>query len=292
MRAIVNIPLVKKELRQSLRGPAALAMENAYLLGIAATGLFAVLAGGFGSVPTWQTGERVFWLVMMIQSVFAVVLGASVAAPAMAAESEQKTLDILAATPLSPHQIVWSKLVAAALVAAGVLATSLPMAASLFALGGVSPGLAVWSWILVCGAAAVGAALGLYCSVMVGRTAAAVSLAVIVGLGAVFAFNALVDSSPALAAVSPLGSVTRLGEGPRVPLFGALVPVWVVPVVLWGGAMLVLGGSAAQRLTPPALRRLWSVRWQFAAFSFLLALVAMGSLAALGSEEVWCVGST
>lgn len=292
MESIISVPLVKKELRQNLRGHAALALGNVYLIGIFLAAVYAVFDRDPAYTPAWQIGGHAFWWLMAIQAVVAVVLGATVAAPSMTAETEQKTLDILASTPLSPRQVVWSKWLAAFMAGGAVLAMSLPVAAAIFGLGGVSPGLAASSWVLLYGALAIGAALGIYCSVAVGRTAAAVPLAVIGALGLTFAVAQLSDSSPAVAAFSPLGSVLRLGDGGHVPLFGAAVPVWVVPVVLWSGAMLALGEGAAQRLTPPALRRVWGPRWQFAAFAFLLALAAVGSLMALGGEGVWCVGST
>jgi hypothetical protein len=143
MAGMISDPLVRKELRQNLRGPAALVLENLYLLGIAVTAVVAVLIYGAGSGPGWVAGEGGFFWLVAIQAVLGVVLGATVAAPSMTVEAEQKTLDTLTTTPLGSAGLIWSKLLSSFLVGAAMLSMSVPIAAGVFVLGGVSLGPAI-----------------------------------------------------------------------------------------------------------------------------------------------------
>jgi hypothetical protein len=292
MARTISDPLVRKELRQNLRGPAALVLENLYLLGIAAAAIVAVLAYGAGSGPGWVAGEGGFFWLVVIQAVLGVVLGATIAAPSMTVEAEQKTLDILTTTPLSSAALIWSKLLSSFLVGAAMLSMSVPIAAGVFVLGGVSLGPAIASYVLLYGAVALGAAWGLFCSARQGRTAAAVPVAVLGALGIAFVFSGLEDSSPALAAFSPLTSVRYAVAGQSVPVFMAALPACVISAVLWLGAILTLGEAAKQRLVLPRLRRLWRVRYLFGMLAFAMCLAAVGSMGAIRPEGAWCSGST
>ena len=69
-----------------------------------------------------------------------------------------------------------------------------------------------------------------------------------------------------------------LAYGQSAPLFGYGLPVWVVSLVVWALATLVLTQAATQRLKHPHLRRLWSVRWRFALLFVALTLLVAGSL--------------
>jgi ABC-type transport system involved in multi-copper enzyme maturation permease subunit len=292
MAGMISDPLVRKELRQNLRGPAALVLENLYLLGIAVTAVVAVLIYGAGSGPGWVAGEGGFFWLVAIQAVLGVVLGATVAAPSMTVEAEQKTLDTLTTTPLGSAGLIWSKLLSSFLVGAAMLSMSVPIAAGVFVLGGVSLGPAIACYVVLYGAVALGVAWGLFCSARLARTAAAVPVAVLGALGIVFIFTGLEKSSPALAVFSPLSSVRYAVAGQDVPVFMATLPAWVISAVLWLGAILTLSEAAEQRLVLPRLRRLWRVRCLFGMLAFVMCLAAVGSMGAIRPEGAWCVGST
>ncbi|MBM3474567.1 MAG: hypothetical protein FJX75_14990 [Armatimonadetes bacterium] len=292
MDPIISVSVVRRELRQNLRGPAALVLENLYLLGIVVAAVVAVFAYGAGTGPGWVAGEGGFYWLVIIQAVLGVVLGATIAAPSMTVESEQKTLDILTTTPLSSTGLIWSKLLSSFLVGAAMLSMSVPIAAGVFVLGGVSLGPAVATYVVLYGAVALGAAWGLFCSARLVRTAAAVPVAVLGAAGIAFVFSGLQKESPALAAFSPLTSVRYAVVGQGVPLFMAALPAWVLSGVLWLGAILTLGEGAKERLVLPPLRRQWRVRCLFAALAFVMCLAAVGSMGAVRPEGVWSSGST
>jgi ABC-type transport system involved in multi-copper enzyme maturation permease subunit len=293
MAANLSIPLVQKELRQGLRGAAAMVLDNLYLLAIAGTALIAVIGSqASGATPAWKSGSMAFWLLGCVQAVLLAVLGAAVTAPTVTQENEQKTYDILVTTPLSVTQLIWSKLASGFMITATVLTLSLPIAGGLFVLGGVPIGPAFWSYVVLYAGVALAVAIGVFCSATVGRTAFAVPLSVLGTLAVVFVFLSLNDSAPALASFSPLGSVLLLQKRPEIPFFGFVIPAWSASLVLWVPAVLTLAEAAVQRLRAPRLRRLWGVRWRFASLAFLLAMAAMGSLSRINPTGQWCVGST
>jgi len=290
MASVINLPLIEKELRQSLRGHAALVLENLCLIAFIGIALVVTLMYDPSGSPSWQAGAGAFWMLVTVQAVLAVVFGAAMAAPSLTVEGEQKTYDILASTPLVSRQIVWGKLLAGFLGGSTLLFVSAPIAAGVFLLGGVSLGGAVCSYVILFGALALGVALGLHCSVAVRRTAAAVPLAVAGALGILFVFLSFSQSSEALAAFSPLASVKQLSSGYPVGLFNLGAPVWLVSLVLWVVAALTLAEAAVEGLTHPVLRRLWGVRWRFALLVFVMALATVGSLKLTGDRQAMCAG--
>jgi len=292
MATLISLPVVQKELRQNLRGQAALVVENLYLVAIAGAAAIAVLAFGASGQPGWSVGYGAFWWLVAIQAVVAIVLGATLAAPVMAVESEQKTADMLTTTPLTGRALVWSKLLSSFLVGTAMLSMSVPIAMGVFMLGGVSPEVALASFAVLYGALGLGVTCGLFYSTALNRTAAAVPVAVLGALGITFVFSGLAEASPALATFSPYASVSFVLSTRSVPLFMTSVPAWVVSGVLWLAAIVCLAEASAQRVALPRLRRLWGVRRRFAALVFVMSLAAVGSMGAIRPEGQWCVGST
>ncbi|MBM3471694.1 MAG: ABC transporter permease [Armatimonadetes bacterium] len=278
MAHILSRPLITKELRQTLRGPAALVLQNLLLTVAAVTAVVACLGGGSGETPTWQIGARTFWILMSIQAVMAVLLGAALTAPGVSSEHEQKTIDILRSTPLASRQIAWSKFTGALLTGCAVLGVSLPVAVGLFFLGGVSTTALVCAYILLFGALVWGAMLGLYCSALTRHTAAAVPVAIIGALVVAVVTAPFAQGPSALAALTPLGTLLRMLEGGDVRLFGAAIPVWAAGLLAWCVAAATLAEASVQLLTEEHRRRLWGTRWRFGILFLLVALAAVGSL--------------
>ncbi len=279
MAATLTVPLVRKELRQVLRGHAAFALQNLYLLAI---GIIAVAECGsqglFDSHASWEAGASAFWLVVLVQAALGAVVGATLTASAVTSEHEQKTFDVLASAPLTEERIIWGKLLAGIVVGGTVLLVSAPIAAACFLLGGIPLAAALWAYVLLYGTLVLSTALGLCCSVLVKRTAAAVPLAVTGSLVLVGLFASFQEEAPAVTAISPCGAANMLAHGQPAPLFGHELPVWVVSLAIWSLATLALTQAATQCLKHPHLRRLWPVRWRLALLLMAVALLAAGSL--------------
>ena len=110
MERTISLPLVKKELRQNLRGPATLVLENAYVVAAAVAAIVVCVKCGEASDPSWQTGKAAFWMLTWGQAAMVTVLGAASGASSTSVEQEQKTLDIILSTPLTHRELVWGKL--------------------------------------------------------------------------------------------------------------------------------------------------------------------------------------
>jgi len=145
-------PILDKELRVASRQRKSYILRFAYLglLTVFVAGVWFVLAPGdpvgsavyqasrMGSAGRY-TAMTIVWFQFAAAQILAVVL----LAKAMDKEVRQRTLHVLAVTPLSGLQIVWGKLAGGLLPIVMLLATSLPLLAIIRVLGGVS-----WDYVL------------------------------------------------------------------------------------------------------------------------------------------------
>jgi ABC-type transport system involved in multi-copper enzyme maturation permease subunit len=300
MAGPLNVPLIKKELRQVLRGYVALVVSNVYLLLMAAVAVIA--AAGTGLIahsPSWEAGSGAFSAMAYVQAVLLLMLGTAVAASAVTIEHEQKTYDILMSTPLLSKQVVFGKTLSHFLVGATILLVSIPVAAAAYLLGGVPVTTAVWTYVVLLGTTALASVAGVYFSSVVQRTAAAVPLAVAAALAMLLVFSGFGASGWAFGAASPLNATIWLVQGQPVSVFGVILPVGGLSLLFWMLLGLPLMESAVQALRHPEHRRLGGVRWRFLLLVFVAALATLGSLRLRGEtaatsfspEEAQMVGN-
>ncbi len=278
MSRALSPPLVRKELRDMLRGHAAFALESGNLLVAAIVALVACSTTAMQDGPTWGAGQSAFWTLLIIEAALGAILGAAITSPTITGEREQKTLDILVTTPLDAGQVVWGKLLSSFAYLATVILVAVPVAAGAFVLGGVSLGAGLAATVLLFGGLAVGVAIGAYCSVLAGRTAAAAALA----FGAAVALLVVGMARGAAGPLSPVAAVVMIRDDAAVAVYCASLPVLVVSLVYWALLVFLLAEGAAQGLRHPEHRRLWGVRWRFALVIAAALIVGVGCLGLKG----------
>ena len=145
-------PILDKELRVASRQRKSYILRFAYLslLTIFVAGVWFVHApGGPAGSAVYQAsrmgsvGRYTAMTIIWFQFAAAQILAVALLAKAMDKEIRQRTLHVLAVTPLSGLQIVWGKLAGGLLPIVMLLATSLPLLAIVRVLGGVS-----WDYVL------------------------------------------------------------------------------------------------------------------------------------------------
>lgn len=137
-------PVAVKELRASFRGFRYL-LAHMVIVGLCALGMFFFLMVMILEFESSEIRTDVTWIgtqaLHAAQGVHVVVLLMVVpafAATALSTERERQTLDLMLATGLSPHQVVWGKF-QSAMVQAGMLYVALvPVVSLCFLFGGVT----------------------------------------------------------------------------------------------------------------------------------------------------------
>lgn len=277
--AAVSAALLKKELRQTLRGRAAFIMENLYLLTL--VGIFAVgylVAAIIGNSPSWSVGGRAFWAIMMVQGVLVFLVAPSLTAPSLTMEREQKTYDVLASAPLRAGQVVWSKMLSSGLLALALIVISIPVTSVCFMFGGVAPaqfGLAYLSTLL---ALLVALAVGMYCSGALQRTIAAVPLSIAASGAFLAVLLGTVGYPYSLAMISPINGLRSLQGTGQVNFFRWDIPFWIPAALLSIQTLFWLGTAAAESLKHEQHRQSVSVRAQFLALCTVASVFSLGSL--------------
>ncbi|HVF10129.1 MAG TPA: ABC transporter permease subunit [Abditibacteriaceae bacterium] len=160
-------PVLTRELRASLRNT-----RSFVLLAVYVAVLGAVAVNQFPQTITIDTigrnagvaGRNLFWYFTACQAALVLVLLPALATGALAQEREQRTLQPLLLTPLTPMQIVWGKAGGVLSLALLLLLSTLPLTSLCFLLGGVSPGEVIAAYALLLGLATFTAGIGLYCS--------------------------------------------------------------------------------------------------------------------------------
>jgi hypothetical protein len=289
--ALANAALLKKELRQTLRGRAVFIMENLYLLV-----LVGVLGGGFlysaiaGNASAWPVGSGAFWVIMTIQAALAALVGPSLTAPSITLEREQKTLDILASTPLRAAQIVWSKMLSSGLLTVMLILLSIPVVSICFLFGGISPGQFFLAYLSTLLALLIALSIGMYFSAALQRTIAAVPLSIAVS-GGFFAFLSFTapEGHP-LGVLSPLKAFSALRSMSQVHFFRWEIPFWVPAAALSLLVFFWLGTAAVECLKHEQHRSAASVRGQFLALYVVVTVFLLGSLRFGAASSAGCQG--
>jgi ABC-type transport system involved in multi-copper enzyme maturation permease subunit len=205
-------PLLAKELIEIAARP------RSYLLRVGfACGVFALYAMRFhaqlaaaesGNLAVLGTGR-----LMLDQAVGALFLAVyllmpAMVAPAVLAEREAGTLEVLLVSRLQPWQLLAQKLLSRALAMAGYLVLALPLGGIAYSLGGLSVNyLLAAALALGCGTLQVGA-WSLYCGARARSSFASVIRAYLIGVAALFILVPL-----ALVPLMIVASLTHLDIG-------------------------------------------------------------------------------
>lgn len=196
-------PVLRRELRVRMRGRRAFVVLGVYLLllGLVAYATEQVLVHADSSyqLQSFQVGQILFAGLAIFEIAVLIFVAPALTATAISAERERGTFDLLRATPVRPHTLVWGKLLAALSYAALLIVASIPMASAVFLFGGVAPA-DVWATFALLGVTTLAfGMLGLFCSAVARRTGLAAVLAygtaalLVVGTIGLYVFMDAVD---------------------------------------------------------------------------------------------------
>jgi ABC-type transport system involved in multi-copper enzyme maturation permease subunit len=217
-----------------------------------------ILAGtvSFGSAGTGRQDDLLLGLVLG-QMILLILFVPGIAAVALTGEREGNTLEMLYATRLKPHQIIWGKIAVAIAYPLILLGSGLPFVGLLYYRGDVRPGDLLWSYLLLFESAFFLAIVSLSVSAMCRESGTALVIAYLVVLavcGAVLVPAAIMlqtqSGLTALAlhyirGLSPVAAVLSLLRPDISDLAGkarANLPTWQVFIPL--SALVTLGLSA------------------------------------------------
>ena len=160
--------VLMRELRASLRSARPFALLAIYVAVLGAIVVAQFPANQQISIERTATGEnagkQLYWTFVTMQALLIVLVLPSIASGALSQEREQRTLEALLLTPLTPLQIVWGKAVGVLSLAGLLLLSTLPLTSLCFLLGGVSPGELVAAYAVLLGLAIFTTSIGIYCS--------------------------------------------------------------------------------------------------------------------------------
>lgn len=196
-------PVLRRELRVRMRGRRAFVVLGVYLLLVGAIvfGIHqALVRDESGSrLQSFQVGQLLFAAFTLVEMSLLALIAPALTATAISGEREAGTYDLLLATPVRAHTIVWGKLLAALGYAALLIVASIPIASAVFLFGGVSPE-DVWtaSLLLVVTTVTFGL-LGLFCSALARTSGVAsvlsyvLTVAILVGSVGTYVFLDAID---------------------------------------------------------------------------------------------------
>ena len=160
--------VLQRELRASLRSARPFALIALYVAVLGAITLSQFPANQQISIDRapsgLNAGKELFWTFVGMQALMVLLILPAIASGALSQEREQRTLESLLLTPLTPLQIVWGKAVGVLSLAGLLLLSTLPLTSLCFLLGGVSPGELVAAYSILMGLAVFTTSIGLYCS--------------------------------------------------------------------------------------------------------------------------------
>ena len=196
-------PVLRRELRVRMRGRRAFVVLGTYLLLIGAFvfGIQRILvADQSGSrLQSFQVGQLLFAAFTLAEMALLALIAPALTATAISGEREGGTFDLLRATPVRAHTIVWGKLLAALGYAGLLIVASIPIASAVFLFGGISPE-DVWAaFILLVVTTVTFGLLGLFCSALVRSTGLAsvlayvLTVAIVVGSVGTYIFLDAID---------------------------------------------------------------------------------------------------
>lgn len=290
-------PVLLKELRASLRGSRAALLITLYV-GLALItmrliyGAVADQSGLGAPIFNAQVGQALFIGLALAVQGLTIFLAPATTVNSVSAEYERRTYELLAATPITPAQLVVGKLLTGLAFVLLLLMAALPLFSIVMLFGGVTLGDITRVLAVLLATAVVGAVLGVFCSALARQTYMATLLcyALLVALvgGTLLAANfwslthAMQPPPPSYVAANPLAAMgsalarTRppdvvspetlrpvaalslLTQGVLADVQGARVtlPLYRATLVIYGAASLLLFWASLHLVRP---RRTWAL---------------------------------
>ncbi len=173
-------PIIVKEFRSRMRGWRAFAMLTLYLifLTLFSYGIYQVIlvaspySAGMPISPF--IGQALFAAITNLSLFFVAFLTPALTATAISSEHERLTLEMLQATPLAGHTILFGKLVSAAVYIFLLLFAAVPVVSLVFIFGGVAPLDLLLSALVIWATAVTFGMIGLFFSAWRKRTIQAI----------------------------------------------------------------------------------------------------------------------
>ncbi len=284
--------LLKKEIRTRMRGNTIFAVENVYLLLLAGVSIIALAIPLPGSDKFgWEIGKRLFLTTNYVQILLLVLASPTIVASTFTLEREQKTFDMLLATPLTIPQIARAKLLASLSFFFVLVLVSFPMLSVSFIFGGVSPGEIFWAYLVTAEGILLAGAMGLCCSAYFKRTLASApmsSLGIVIFLIVTYIVSGAL--SDAVGLINPLYAFYVMTSDWTVGFFDKEIPFWAPNLLLTSLLFLSLCAYAAEVLTNE--KRRISILPRLFLFLFLSSALVflMGSSFKAGPELTHVIG--
>ena len=269
---LLDNPVLTKEFRCRMRGDRAYWVLLAYVLllslivGLVYAFSASAMGENQGGDAAQRLGKTLYQCVFIGQSLLVMLITPALTAGALSLEREQRTYEMLIASPIRAAEVVRGKLTAAVAFVILLLTASLPLASISFLVGGVSPSSVLTSYVAIALSALVYGAIGMFWSAGARSTATSTVLT----YGSViffFLFTIVVGSYARLGGLFSMGG----GAAPPVPFqsvnplvavfsslnseafFGTTIPSWVNGVAI--NLLLALSVIAACSLRMPQVRR-------------------------------------
>ncbi len=175
-------PILIKEMRSTMRGSRTFAGITLFLLFLAGITLLVYYTTAQSATGTAaaQAGRAIFGFLSFVELLMLAVVTPPLTAGAIAGERQNKTFDMLMATPLTPLQVLRGKLFASMNYLFLLIFAALPINAIVFLFGGISPTALLWWVALTVVLLLMLGALGLLMSTLFKSSGAATAVAFIV----------------------------------------------------------------------------------------------------------------
>lgn len=174
---ITDHPVITKELKGRMRGKQGFIILGAYLsfIGFFISLIYVLIVSesstSIGDPSFLQTvGKVIFSTVVLLELLMLSFIGPALTAGAISSEREHRTLDLLKASLLSPHSLVFGKLSSAVVFLLLLIFAALPVESIAFFLGGVGAEEMIISTLMLVVTAVFFCALGLFFSSISQRT--------------------------------------------------------------------------------------------------------------------------
>lgn len=304
-------PIIVKELRSRMRGGRAFAVLTGALILLAAFGYaiyrIALVAMLYTSTPlSPQVGQLLFSGLAFMELMIIAAITPAVTGMSISSENEKQTYEMLLATPLSPSSILWGKLVGTLGYVFVLIFTAIPLASLVFVFGGVAIREMVKALIVLVIVAVMFGVIGLFSSVLFGRSGRSIAFAylavvfmlfgpLVIGAGA----GILNQSNPPrwMLTISPLSALASalapsvnfqylsgmfwmlgnplswIAGGPAISFTSIPRPLYHYSLPLYLGITLALY-LIASRLVHPARR--WQINWAEAVVGIVLIVGFLG----------------
>ncbi len=236
-------PIIVKEFRSRMRGWRAFAILTVYLLFLAmfSYGVYRItlLSAPFGAGMPLSPflGQALFAALVNLSLFFVVFLTPALTATAISSEHEKLTLEMLQATPLTSHTILFGKLISTASYIFLLLLAAVPMVSLVFIFGGVTVGDLLLAALVILSTAVTFGMLGLFFSAWRKRTIQAIVLSyviILIFIGGTYTlyifWGVMIQDFPPRSILlfnpfSALASVLSGGKSPQAGAFPAIFGV-------------------------------------------------------------------